>query len=332
MEWWYYTGNLVSDRGAPFGYLLTFFRYQGSPPGAEANWPPAPSAWRTSQIFFAHAAVLDIHGKRHLHDELAARSALGLAGAAQTQDTTTIFLRDWSAEIGASAHFLKAKAASFGFDLALTPLKGIVLHGTNGYSLKGSTPEKASCYYSLPRLLTDGILTIEGKEIRVRGESWMDHEFSSAPLEEDVVGWDWFALQLSDNTEIMLYFLRKKDGTSSAASSGTFVDASGKTGHLTGEAVSATVLSRWRSPRSGALYPAGWRVRIPGLNVELTVTPNMADQEMITPATTGVTYWEGSVFVSGTGKWGRPVTGRGYVELTGYAESAGSRFQTGLRE
>jgi len=326
MEWWYYTGNLVSDRGDSYGYQLTFFRYQTSPPGSEAKRPPAPSAWRTSQIYFVHAAVSDIRGKRHLHEDLAARNALQLAEAAQKGESTRLTLRNWEAAIAPSEHLLKGSTEHFGIDLTLKPAKDVVLHGANGYSRKGDTPERASCYYSFTRLDTRGELTVDGKKFQVRGESWMDREFSSAPLEPDVAGWDWFGLQLSDNTELMIYFLRKKDGAHTAASSGTFVDATGKAEHLPGEAIALTVLDHWKSLDTGAVYPAGWRILIHDLNLDLTVVPNIQDQEMATPETTGVAYWEGSVSVRGTGKGGKPATGSGYVELTGYAGSTRTRF------
>ena len=327
VEWWYYTGNLASERNERYGYQLTFFRYGAAPPGAERDWPRPRSAWRASQIYFAHAALSDISGKRHLSRDISARSALDLSGVDQEHGTTRIHLRGWSAEIAPALHLLKADTGGFGIDLALKPLKDVVLHGRDGYSMKGSTPEKASCYYSYTRLDTEGELTLDGKKIRVHGESWMDHEFSSAPLEPDAVGWDWFGLQLSDRSELMFYLLRMQDGTTNAASSGTYVDATGKAIHLPLESFSVSVRDHWRSPRSGAVYPSGWKVSVRDAGLDLTVTPNIPDQEMATPESTGITYWEGSVSVAGTGPDGAPATGAGYAELTGYAGSAGERLR-----
>jgi predicted secreted hydrolase len=148
----------------------------------------------------------------------------------------------------------------------------------------------------------------------------MDHEFSSAPLEPGIVGWDWFSLQLSDQTEIMVYLLRKQGGELNSASSGTFIDKSGKPRHLTKDDFRIDILDSWKSPRSKAVYPARWRLMIFPLSLELTITPTLSDQEMQTQASTGVTYWEGSVSVNGSaGK--QPLKGVGYVELTGYAKS-----------
>ncbi|MGD8882200.1 MAG: lipocalin-like domain-containing protein [Desulfobacterales bacterium] len=318
-EWWYYTGNLQAESGARFGYQLTFFRSQISPSGAEKKWPRPTSAWRAQQIYLGHAAISDISGKRHLQAERVAREALGLAGTSETAGDTIIFIKNWRAQIEETAHILKAVTDEFSFELTLQPVKEPVLHGQAGYSRKGSTPRRASCYYSFPRLISDGTLTLDGKTMRVEGLTWMDHEFSTAPLEPGIVGWDWFSLQLSDRTEIMLYQFRNEKGGLSPASSGTFIDPSGNPRHLTIDDFSIEVLDQWKSPRSQALYPTHWRLTLFPLSIQLDVDANLADQEMQTPASTGVTYWEGSVSISGSAAK-HSVQGMGYVELTGYAE------------
>lgn len=319
-EWWYYTGNLQVDSGEQYGYQLTFFRSQISAHGAESKWPKPHSAWRTQQVYAGHAAISDISEKRHLQSELIARGSLGIAGVSQKADLTTIFIKNWSAQISPSRHILKAFSDDFSFELSLLPAKPPVLHGKAGYTRKGSTPERASCYYSFARLRSEGALIIDGRTIPVQGFSWMDHEFSSAPLEPGIVGWDWFSLQLSDQTEIMVYLLRKQGGELNSASSGTFIDKSGKPRHLTKDDFRIDILDSWKSPRSKAVYPARWRLMIFPLSLELTITPTLSDQEMQTQASTGVTYWEGSVSVNGlAGK--QPLKGVGYVELTGYAKS-----------
>jgi predicted secreted hydrolase len=236
----------------------------------------------------------------------------------QGNDRTAIFLGKWSAAIG-QEHRLSAKAPSFSFDLACKPLKAPVLHGSQGYSLKGKDPGSASCYYSFSRLETKGTISFGKESFLVQGTSWMDHEFSSAPLEEDLVGWDWFSIQLSDRTELMIYLLRHPDGSSSRASSGTFVKPNGESIHLTHEDFKVQVSDRWASKRSGATYPSRWRLHVLPLELELTIDPNLPDQELMTARSTQVTYWEGSVSVSGRSK-GNPVEGVGYVEMTGYAK------------
>jgi predicted secreted hydrolase len=320
-EWWYYTGNLASESGNRYGFQLTFFRSQISPPGADRHWPKPASKWRTQQIYLAHAAVSDLSAGRHLAVEDIVRGALGLAGVACNQKRgTTVHLKNWTAKIGPAMHAIKTSTDSFAFDFQLTPQKSPVLHGEAGYSRKGGSPDSASCYYSFTRLKTKGDLTLDGKTLAVEGLSWMDHEFSTAPLEPGIKGWDWFSLILSDHTEVMIYLLRQKDGTYNAASSGTFVDTTGNSRHLTREEFKIDVLDTWKSPDSGGTYPSRWRLKVLPLSMDLSITSNLADQEMQTAASTGVTYWEGSVSLTGTTK-GVKVDGVGYVELTGYAKA-----------
>ncbi len=317
-EWWYYTGNLQSDAGAPYGFQLTFFRRQISPTRAQNKWPKPHSAWRTQQVYLGHAAISDISQKRYLPSERIAREALGIAGVAQEANETIIFIKNWSASIGTDSHLLKAAADNFSYELRLQPLKPLVLHGSAGYSRKGSAPERASCYYSITRLIAEGTLTLDGKTLPVKGLSWMDHEFSTAPLEPGIIGWDWFSLQLSDQSEIMLFQLRKEHGGLHSASSGTFIDPSGMSRHLNAENFSVEVMDQWKSPKSGAVYPVRWRLTVFPLAIQLIVIANMFDQEMQTPGSTGVTYWEGSVAANGSVA-DLTVQGRGYAELTGYA-------------
>ena len=318
-EWWYYTGNLRSQNGDLYGFQLTFFRSQISPPGADKTWPDPPSAWRTQQIYLAHAAVSDIAGKRHLQTELVAREALSMAGVLLRPPETVVFLKNWSARIGAENQVLNVDTDEFSYELTLKPLKPLVLHGRAGYSLKGSSPERASCYYSYTRLAVEGQLTLGGKTMAVRGQGWMDHEFSTAVLEPGIKGWDWFSLQLSDRTEMMLFLLRTDDGGISAASGGTFVDPDGNTRAIGKDEFAVTIDDTWKSPHSKAVYPSRWRLQVFPYSLDLTINPNLADQEMRTSASTGVTYWEGSVSIRGT-RDENQINGQGYVELTGYAE------------
>jgi predicted secreted hydrolase len=319
-EWWYYTGNLEAETGNRYGFQLTFFRSQINTPADEKGWPHPSSVWRTPQIYLGHAAITDISGKRHLQSELMARGTLGMAGVSRKENDTIVFIKNWSAKIGGDRHLLKTVTDDFSYELTLKPVKPAVLHGEAGYSRKGSTPERASCYYSFPRLKTKGTLTFGARTIAVQGVSWMDHEFSTAPLEPGIIGWDWFSLQLSDQTEIMLFLLRNEEGRFSPASSGTYIDVLGKPRHLTKSDFRIDVLSSWKSPRTRAVYPVHWRLTVFPLAIQLTAKANLPDQEMLTQATTGVTYWEGCISINGSvGK--HPVKGSGYVELTGYAQS-----------
>ena len=318
-EWWYYTGNLQDVDGRPFGFQFTIFRYQIMPLADKSVWPRPASKWRDPQVYLAHIALTDTAGRRYLTDETMVRGALDMAGVQQSGGATTVFVRSWQSLISGKNHRLRAQGDGFGFDLVLAPLKPPVLHGNAGYSLKGSAAHQASCYYSLTRLSTTGTLQVGGQQYTVTGVSWMDHEFSTAPLAAGISGWDWFSLQLDDQTEIMLYLLRKDGGGLHPASSGTLIKSSGQPRHLPVDQFAVTVMGQWESPHSGGRYPAQWQVAIPALSINLRVRSNLADQEMRTPGSTGVTYWEGSVSIVGTVN-GSPVSGNGYVELTGYAE------------
>ncbi len=317
-EWWYYTGNLKSETGRQFGYQLTFFRYQLTPFGGAARWPNPPSAWRSRHIYTAHAAVSDISAKRHLQAERSGRQALGIAGWVQWGADVTLYHRGWSAVIFPNAHRITAQDDDFGFELDLIPSKPPARHGIDGYSRKGATPERASCYYSFSRLETTGTITLGGKTIPVKGASWMDHEFSTAPLEPGTVGWDWFSIQLADKTEVMVFLLRAENGDITPASSGSYIDASGALRHLERSYFEVRVLDTWKSAKSGAVYPRRWRMGVPLLGIDIEISSNLSDQEMRTSESTGVVYWEGSVSAKGT-KGGSPIQGQGYVELTGYA-------------
>jgi predicted secreted hydrolase len=318
-EWWYYTGNLQTENGSLLGYQLTIFRHQISPPKARIRWPERPSAWRTQQLYLAHLAISDINGARHYQAEDMSREALDLAGQRRSGDAVTLYVKNWQIHIEPGGHRLQAETPSFGLDLSLQPLKDPVLHGVRGYSRKGSTPERASCYASITRLQTAGTVSIGGKNAAVSGLSWMDHEFSTAPLEPGIGGWDWFSLQMENGWDFMFFLLRQENGKPHPASSGTLVDADGAARHVAIGDFRIDALDHWQSPHSGARYPARWRLRLAAEGIDLIVEPSMADQEMRTPGSTGVTYWEGSVSVRGAMQ-GRPAGGRGYVELTGYAE------------
>ena len=317
-EWWYYTGNLSDGQGRRFGFQLTFFRSRLGPEEYPEKLAASKrSAWRTNQIFLAHAALSDIGSKEHFHAEKTARQALGIAGATAKDGVAQVFLKDWSADMGEGEHRLKAQAREFSLDLSLVPLKAPVPHGDRGYSRKGVLPESASCYYSMTRMQASGTVGSGGRVHRVEGFAWMDHEFSTNPLEPDLAGWDWFGIQLDNHTELMVYFLRKKAGGIAEASSGTFVDPSGKSTSLRRDQIAIEVVEFWKSKASKANYPSAWKMSIPSLGLRLSISANLPDQEMQTPHSTSVTYWEGSV--SASGYLGHDeVEGSGYAELTGY--------------
>ncbi len=319
VEWWYYTGNLLSDDGARYGFELTFFRIRTVPAQDVKVSSGRPSAWRTDQVFIVHAAISDISSNEFMHFEKMSRAALKLAGASEREGRFEVFVNGCEAVIAPGLHHLSAKAADFSFTLDLVPFKNPVVHDEPFMSSNGDGPGEAGCYYSISRLEATGNVTIGGRERPVHGTAWMDHEFKNAPLDPRFAGWDWFSLQLSDGSELMIYLMREKTGGVSPASSGTFVDREGKPTRLSSKEFRVRVLDTWKSPHSGALYPASWLLEVITLDLRIKILPNMADQEMQTPGSTRVTYWEGSVRAEGSGALGKAVTGEGYVELTGYA-------------
>ena len=325
-EWWYVTGNLVSDTGERFGYQLTFFRRALTPPGERTA---RASDWATDQVYMAHFALTDVAGGRHHSFEKLGRGAGGVAGA--RADPFRVWLDDWAvtaeapADAGAPYRLapfaLKAAAGEVAVDLRLADTKGPIAQGDRGYSQKGPEPGNASYYYSLTRLATDGAVTVDGKTYAVSGASWLDHEYSTSALGPAQTGWDWFSIQLDDDTELMLFQLRRADGSADGFTSGTFIAADGSTIPLGPNDFTLEVTGHWRSPRSGGEYPAGWRLAVPKAGLDLTITPRLADQEM----QVSYVYWEGAVAAEGTAG-GAPVAGSGYVELTGYAGTMEGQF------
>jgi predicted secreted hydrolase len=313
IEWWYYTGNLDSAQGRHFGYQLTFFRI-----GLTATPAARTSNFATSNIYMAHFALTDVANQKFYAFERFSRSAAGLAGA-QGQPFR-VWLEDWNATgAGADGLPMRLQAAQDGvaIDLTLEGGKPVVLQGDRGLSQKSDEPGNASYYYSLTRMPTRGSIRIGSETSDVSGLSWMDREWSTSSLGANAVGWDWFAVQLSDGRDLMYAQLR--DATGAAIySDGTLVDQTGTTRRLARSEISLEATGEWTSPRSGGRYPAAWRLRIASDALDLTLTPYLADQEL--PLTT--IYWEGAVKIAGTAA-GVPIGGNGYVELTGYGERAG---------
>ena len=320
-EWWYYVGHLKAASGESFGYQLTFFRValrKIRKPG-----PQARSAWSLHTVYFAHLALTDQARRTFSFREKSGRGALNLSGAAA--GTLKVWINDWQAELVEDEFRLSAQDGGLGLDLVLKPIKPPALHGEGGYSRKSEKSDAASYYYSLPRLDTRGNITVDGRQLPVTGESWMDHEFFSRTLAPNLSGWDWFSLQLAGGWEVMLYLLRHQDGSVDPASSGTLIDPQGRARHLNLGDFTVRPTGAWTSPHTRTKYPAGWEIIIPGAGYRLTLTPTLADQEIRSQAPAKVTYWEGQVKIEGV-KNGVPVAGLGYAELTGYAGGLGARF------
>ncbi len=308
-EWWYFTGNLQASDGRHFGYQFTIFRSALSPKASIRE-----SAWGTHQMYMGHFAVTDVEQRAFHHAERFSRAALGLAGA--TAFPFRVWLEDWEVSgLGENGLPMKidVQANKFAVELNLTSNKPLILQGDNGLSQKGSQLGNASYYYSFTRLQTQGSVTIDNQEYAVTGWSWMDREWSTSVLEDNQVGWDWFALQLSNDWELMFYQLRLKDGSAADTSSGVLVSPQGVAYKISYEQVQLTSLKTWRSPKSQVEYPAEWELKVPSHKLSLMIEPHLADQEM----NVSVRYWEGAVSVKGQ-MGNQSLFGNGYVELTGY--------------
>ena len=313
-EWWYYTGNLADANGRRFGYQFTIFR------SALTDQPISrTSELATNNVFMAHFALTDVQNNRFYAFDRFARDAGGLAGA--SGEPYRVFLEDWSATGSGSQGMtmrLQAKQGDVEIDLTLESSKIPTLQGDRGLSQKGLAAGNASYYYSLTRMTTSGTITAGGETVAVTGNSWMDREWGTSALDEGIGGWDWFALQLDDGRDITVYILRRDDGTLGAYSKGTITYADGTTRQLALADFEVEALATWQSPHdAAAVYPAKWRLQIPSEQLDLTITPQIADQEL----NLAVRYWEGSVRIEGN------ATGYGYVELTGYGEGDGARAE-----
>jgi predicted secreted hydrolase len=327
-EWWYFTGHLSAegDSTRRFGYQFTFFRV-----GLLRERPDLGSDWAARDLIMGHAAVSDLTGGRHLFSEALYRAVPLLGGFNAYPDSLIAWSRgpagtdgEWTLRWNGEAFDFEMRddAQGAAFRLSTRPLKPMVFQGPNGYSRKGRGPTAASQYYSFTRLRTEGALWLDGRRWRVRGESWMDKEFGSNQLGKDQVGWDWFSLQMDDGREVMLYLLRDAAGGVDFAR-GTLVTQAGEARYLTPEAWRVRAVKTWKSPHTGAEYPARWVVELPREGLRVEVAPELADQENRARLAGGLFYWEGAVSVRNSD--GARI-GRGYVELTGY----GTRNRPGI--
>ncbi len=308
-EWWYFTGNLSDAQRRLYGFQLTFFRFALAP-----NDPERDSPWRSRQAWMGHLAVTDAANGEFVHAERFSRDGLGLAGNSATP--FRLWLEDWSATaIGSTPFPLRLLAATqeAGLDLTLDAGKPPVPHGEDGLDRKGPEAGNASYYYSMPRLSVDGELRIGEARHEVTGSAWMDREWSTNSLSPDLAGWDWLSLELSDGRDLMLYRLRTTAGGSSPFSSGSLIDTDGNALALELDDFVLEALEHWTSASTGSRYPVAWNVELPDQNLRLEVRPLIPNQEM----NLAIRYWEGAIVAQGASD-GESLTGRGYLELTGY--------------
>lgn len=307
-EWWYFTGNLKTADGAEFGYQLTFFRQ-----GVRRERPEGGSRFIVDDIKFAHFALSDFGAEKFRFFQKMSRGAFGEAGFGPPPRLA--WIEGWELRLEEDGAFrLEAKSGDASIALRLESSKPPILNGQNGVSQKAAGLGQASHYYSLTRLRTSGSISAGGKTVTVTGDSWFDHEWASNQLAPNQVGWDWFSLQLADGSELMLYQMRLDGGGVDPTSSGTYIDPQGGSTHLLREDYRLAPLDYWRSPTSKARYPVRWRLEVPKLGIQMTISARFPSQEL---ALGDLAYWEGGIQFQGQ-RNGSPVRGVGYMELTGY--------------
>lgn len=309
-EWWYYTGNLKTQDGHKFGFELTFFR-QALQRDAQSN-----SAWNAGDLYLAHLALSDLDGGAFLHAERINRAGPGLAGV--DESAQRIWNGNWSVQWNSQNQELQAIDPRFALRMAMRSLKPPVIHGQNGVSQKSEGAGHASHYISLPRLETRGKIILHGKRFDVAGTVWMDHEFFTHQLTREQIGWDWLSIQLDNNTELMLFHLRRQDGAIDRYSSGTFVDAQGKAIFLhETDFLLQPAGKTWTSKETHAAYPVSWKIAVPRLGLELEATTALDSQELTGKTKTTPSYWEGAISLTGRVAHAK-ISGTGYLEMTGY--------------
>ncbi len=312
-EWWYYTGNLTASDGHQFGFELTFFRQ-----GVDRS-TAAPGTWDVRDVYLAHLALSDLDGGKFYYSERTNRAGPGIAGVSKAEER--IWNGNWMAQWEGEPQKLDAVDDRFSFSLRLTPQKAPVIQGENGVSQKAAGPSHASHYISLTRLKTEGTIVLGGKTYAVSGLAWMDHEFFTEQWSPDQAGWDWVSVQLNDNTELMLYRMRKKDGTVDPFSSGTFVDVRGHATHLRLSDFSMIPAAEtWKSRETGASYPTEWNLTVRKLRLQLAARTRLKSQELASQSRIVPSYWEGAMEFNGA-RENVPVRGVGYLEMTGYAST-----------
>jgi predicted secreted hydrolase len=319
-EWWYFTGNLNDPLKKRYGFQLTFFRQ-----GLFSQARDRTSPWSIRDVYLAHFTLTDGAQGQFWFSERASRKGPGLSGASERE--MDLWLLNWRGKMEGKKIRLEARHQEMALSIDLYPRKPLIFHGLNGLSQKGPGKGQASYYYSYTDLEVEGRIKtpLSREPFQVNGIGWFDHEFGSNQLASNQIGWDWFSLHFSDGQDLMIYLLRKKDGTMEPSSSGTLVKRSGEGVHLPLSDIRVEVLDYWKSSKSGGRYPSRWRIKVPSHKIELDVSPLVSSQELLTEGSTGVIYWEGAVEGSGRSS-GQPITCKGYIELTGYAGTLGGLF------
>lgn len=307
-EWWYFTGNLKTEENRHFGYQLTFFRR-----GLPNNHEKRESKWAAENIYMGHFTLTDTTNNTFHQFEKFNRNSFNMAGSSDKH--LDVWIDKWFVTTDSNNPLMlnvSAKESGISINFQLESDRDPVLQGDNGYSVKSRKENSASYYYSVPRMDTTGIISISDRNYDVKGMTWLDREWTSNGLAKDQEGWDWFGLHLDNKIDIMFYQLRLQSGNIDSTSSGRMINGKNSI-QLNNENFQISVIDHWESPLTGIRYPSKWELSIPNHGLELAIHPYISNQEL-----TGLfRYWEGAVQINGTIN-GTPITGSGYVELTGY--------------
>lgn len=317
-EWWYFTGNLEAGDLGPVGFQFTLFRQGILPPAARVP----DSAWAARDFGFGHAALSFLGRKEFFYEQMLERGSFGTAEFPAAGDGKTggpallARVRTWRVDLLADGVFhIRADFGDHAMDLLARPLVAPVLQGNNGHSQKAAGEGNASMYYSIPRLETTGSITRAGTKYQARGLSWLDREWASNQLGPDQVGWDWFAIQLDDGRDLMVYRMRLRDGGTDSHSHGSLREKDGTSRHLSLADFQIEPGRVWRSPATGGVYPVEWLLRVPSAGIDVRIHAAQDAQEL---ALEPVSYYEGSIRATASPGSASP-GGIGYMELTGYA-------------
>jgi predicted secreted hydrolase len=277
--------------------------------------PKKTGSWDVRDLYIAHLALRDLDGQNFLHAERSNRAGPGIAGASEADGR--IWNGNWQALWHDDVQQLQAVDERFAFRFAMRSAKAPVIHGENSVSQKAQGPGRASHYISLTRLNASGQIQLAGKTYEVAGTAWMDHEFFTHQLDAEQSGWDWMSIQLQDDSELMLFNIRRQDGSIDPYSAGTFVDARGDTTHLRRDEFSLEPAGEtWISPATHAAYPLRWKISVHKFGITLESSTLLRSQE-VTSSGFLPAYWEGAVNFSGI-KERSQIGGVGYLEMTGY--------------
>ena len=317
-EWWYLSGNVATCTGVEWGYHFVVFRHRPALRMGRFLALKAPA-----DGFASHLVITRCEHKAFRFSERHGSHFMGTAGA--QAGGLDVRVQGWSLRAEGEGMRLLAREPLCGVDLDLRPQKAPVLNGHRGFSLKASSPEGASHHYSVTSIDTRGTIAWGDQLHEVRGKSWLDREFGSRIFPSIVEGWDWFSLRLDNGFELMIVRVRSRGTDSLAAAYGTLIGPDGASECLGGENFRTRSMGSWKSPTSGTRYPMGWRISLPSRRIEFEVQPIVEDHEINSAPFWRIAYWEGPVRVSGT-MGDKTVAGRGYVELTGYAQPIGGRF------